>query len=826
MRVAVVGAGKMGLPLACQFARRGAHVVACDVRADVVEAINRAVSPIEEPGIQELLSEMVREGRLSASMNTSAAVSESDVVVVIVPVLLTSDQRADTSVIEAASRQIASHLKPGTLVSYETTLPVGGTRRLARILEESGLKAGEDFDVVFSPERVKSRFVLQRLTENAKVVGGITPQAAARGASFYAEYLGAPVEKVNSLETAELVKLAGMAYRDVNIALSNELAHYAEQVGVDFGVVMRAANSDGEAALLLPGIGVGGHCTPVYPNFLIRDGEERGIETNLTKLARTINDEQPRLTLDRLERVWGALKGHRVLILGLGFRPQVKEHICSPAFQLREELFRRGAQVYLHDPLYSDQEIRAHGFVPGSFSDSAVAAVFILNTAHETYQIMDFAVLAARGLKAVVDGRNLWTPDQVRQAGVLYLGVGRPQEKPESLSTHPSIPITRPLLGVEESVAVSRSIRTGWIAQGPQVVALEHEFAEYVGAPHACAVSAGTAALHLALLAVGVHSGDDVITVSHSFIATANAIRYCGATPVFVDIEPDTYNIDPSRIQAAITERSRAILCVHQVGMPCNLAEILEIGRRHRLPVVEDAACAIGSEILWKESWERIGKPHGDIACFSFHPRKLITTGEGGMLTTSNPEYDRQFRLWRQHGMSVTDTVRHGSKEVVFESYPVIGFNYRMTDMQAAVGREQLKRLPAIITRRRFLARRYREMLASLPGVTLPSEPSWARSNWQSYCVRLPKECNQRQVMQQLLDQGIATRRGVMCSHREPPYQGYTGQTLTESESAQDHTLILPLFHQMTHEDQEWITEALRAAVALPQEVNRTHASG
>jgi dTDP-4-amino-4,6-dideoxygalactose transaminase len=260
--------------------------------------------------------------------------------------------------------------------------------------------------------------------------------------------------------------------------------------------------------------------------------------------------------------------------------------------------------------------------------------------------------------------------------------------------------------------------------------------------------------------------------------------------------------------------------------MPCNLAEILEIGRRHHLPVIEDAACAIGSEILWKGGWERIGKPHADIACFSFHPRKLLTMGEGGMLTTSNPEYDRQFRVWRQHGMSVPATVRHGSKEVVFESYPVLGFNYRLTDLQAAVGREQLKRLPAIIDRRRLLARRYGEMLQSLPGLTLPLEASWARSNWQSYCVRLPMECNQRQVMQLLLDQGIATRRGVMCSHREPPYQGYTGQGLAESERAQDESLMLPLFHQMTDEDQERIAHALRAAVAPPQEVNRSHASG
>jgi nucleotide sugar dehydrogenase len=826
MRVAVVGAGKMGVPLACQFARRGAHVVACDVNAEIIETINRAICPIDEPGLPELLSEMVRAGRLSASTNTRAAVAESDVVVVIVPVLLTADYREDTSIIDAVSREIASALKPGALVSYETTLPVGGARRLAGILEESGLKAGEDFDVVFSPERVKSQFVLQRLTENIKVVGGITPKAAERGASFYAEYLGAPVENVNSLEAAELVKLAGMVYRDVNIALSNELARYAERVGVDFGVVLRAANTDGEAALLEPGIGVGGHCTPVYPHFLISDSEERGIGAKLAKLARSINDQQPSLILDRLERVWEPLKGHCVLILGLGFRPQVKEHTCSPAFQLREELHRRGAQVCLNDPLYSEKEIRLHGFVPGSLRETPVPSVIILNTAHETYRSTDFAALAAHGLKAVVDGRNLWAAERVQQVGLVYLGIGRPQKEPESGSARYSIPIARPLLGIEESIAISETIRSGWIAQGAQVSALEREFAAAVGAKHACAVSNCTAALHLALLATGLGPGNEVITVTHSFIATANSIRYCGATPVFVDIDPATYNINPSKIQEAITERTRAILCVHQMGMPCDLAAILEIGQRHGLPVIEDAACATGSEIFWKSEWERIGKPHGEIACFSFHPRKIITTGDGGMLTTSNPEFDRQFRLWRQHGMSVSDATRHGSKEVIFESFPVLGFNYRMTDMQAAVGREQLRRLPSIIKRRRWLADRYREMLAGISGLEVPQEPQWARTNWQSYCVRLPQECDQRQVMQRLLDQGISTRRGVMCAHREPPYRGSASQGLTESEKAQDHTIILPLFHQMTHEDQERIALALRAAVAAPQKLRPTHVSG
>src|SRR5262249_22730654 len=217
--------------------------------------------------------------------------------------------------------------------------------------------------------------------------------------------------------------------------------------------------------------------------------------------------------------------------------------------------------------------------------------------------------------------------------------------------------------------------------------------------------------------------------------ATANSIRYCGATPVFVDIEPRTFNIDPLLIEPAIGKRTRAILCVHQLGMPCDLSAIVDIARRRGLPVIEDAACAIGSEIRWNGAWERIGKPHGDIACFSFHPRKVITTGDGGMLTTTCDDWDRKIRLWRQHGMSVPDRVRHAAKEVVFESYPVLGYNYRMTDIQAAIGREQLKRLPELVARRRALADGYRELLAEVHGIELPVEPAWARSNWQSYCV-------------------------------------------------------------------------------------------
>jgi dTDP-4-amino-4,6-dideoxygalactose transaminase len=373
------------------------------------------------------------------------------------------------------------------------------------------------------------------------------------------------------------------------------------------------------------------------------------------------------------------------------------------------------------------------------------------------------------------------------------------------------IPIAKPWMDEESVAAASRAILSGWVTQGPEVEAFRQEFAVLVGATYACAVSSGTTALHLALLAVGVEPGDEVVTVSHSFIATAHSVRYCGATPVFVDIQPETFNMDPASLARAITPRTRAILCVHQLGMPCDLEAILRIGHAHGLPVVEDAACAVGSEIERAGSWERIGKPHGDIACFSFHPRKLITTGDGGMLTTANPEWDRQFRLRRQHGMDVSARIRHGSKEVIFESYPVLGYNYRMTDVQAAIGRVQLARLPLIAERHRFLATRYRRLLAELPGLRLPAEPAWARSNWQSYCVRLPEWCVQRSVMQELLDRGVASRRGVMCAHREPAYgDRRQTDTLRESEAAQDHCILLPIFHDLTEADQDYVVAVLQ----------------
>lgn len=377
------------------------------------------------------------------------------------------------------------------------------------------------------------------------------------------------------------------------------------------------------------------------------------------------------------------------------------------------------------------------------------------------------------------------------------------------------IPISRPVMGEPEIEAARRVIESGWTTQGPEVLAFEEEFARSVGAPYACAVSSCTTALHLALLVVGVRPGDEVVLPSHSFIATANAVRYCGATPVFVDIEPDTFNLDPVQVERAISSRTRALLAVHQMGLPADLRRLLAVARRFELPLVEDAACAAGSEILWNGQWQRIGRPHGDLACFSFHPRKVISTGDGGMVTTHRADWDRRLRLLRQHGMSVPDTARHAATQVIFEQYPVVGFNYRMTDLQAGVGRAQLQRLPSLVHERRAQARRYDELLAQVPGLERPREPNYARSNWQSYCVRLPEGVPQRQTMQAMLDAGIATRRGILCSHREPAYAGVaTPHPLVHSEAAQDRCILLPLYPGLSGHEQHRVAEALARACA------------
>ncbi len=375
------------------------------------------------------------------------------------------------------------------------------------------------------------------------------------------------------------------------------------------------------------------------------------------------------------------------------------------------------------------------------------------------------------------------------------------------------IPLARPALEEGDISAVVAVLRSGWLTQGPAVAAFEADFARAVGAPHAVAVSNCTTALHLALLAAGVGPGCEVITASHSFIATANAIHLCGASPVFADIDADTFNLAPEAVERLIGPRVKAILCVHQMGMPCDLPAILAIARRHDLAVIEDAACAIGSEIRIDGAWRPIGAPLSDAACFSFHPRKVLTTGEGGMIATARPDLAARCRSLRQHAMSVSDADRHAAASVTTESYAEPGFNHRMTDMQAALGRAQLPRLAATIGERRALADGYRARLRGTLAIRPPAEPGWARSNWQSYCVGLPAGADRPGVMQAMLDAGVATRRAIMSSHLEPPWRRARrdGQTISERISATH--LLLPLFAGMTADEQDIVVNALRAAL-------------
>jgi len=372
-----------------------------------------------------------------------------------------------------------------------------------------------------------------------------------------------------------------------------------------------------------------------------------------------------------------------------------------------------------------------------------------------------------------------------------------------------AIPIAKPYIGQEEETAVLQALRSGWLSQGPRVAEFEKQFGSFVGAKYAVAVSSCTTALHLAFIAAGIGPGHEVLCPSFSFIATADSIRYVGATPIFVDIDPLTYNMDPNRIEAAITPRTRAILAVHQVGLPAAMKEINEIAQRHNLLVIEDAACAIGSEYFGK----RIGAPHSWMACFSFHPRKILTTGEGGMITTNDEKVDARLRPLRQHAMTVSDVARHSAKQVVIESYDEVGYNFRMTDMQAAVGLVQLGRVPGFIERRRGLAARYTEEFNKLGWLVPPTEPPGCWHNFQAYMARVKKDApiGRDALMQALLDRGISTRRGIMAAHRELPYRDSRwDRELRETNAATDECLVMPLFHQMTEDQQEFVLESIR----------------
>lgn len=369
----------------------------------------------------------------------------------------------------------------------------------------------------------------------------------------------------------------------------------------------------------------------------------------------------------------------------------------------------------------------------------------------------------------------------------------------------------KPWMGADEVLALTEVIASGWVAQGPRVAEFEHAFADSVEAPYAVATSSCTTALHLALLVAGVGAGDEVIVPSFSFIATANSASYVGASVRFVDVDAITGTVTADGIAAAITPRTKAIIVVDQGGVPVDFTPIRALCDPLGIVVIEDAACGAGSRYR--------GRPVGasaELAAWSFHPRKLLTTGEGGMLTTSHSAWANRARLLREHAMSISATDRQSSTLAPAEEYAEIGFNYRMTDLQAALGLVQLGRLPEIVRRRRELAERYADELAQIPGIRAVQDPRWGTSNFQSYWIEIDESfaTNRDGVLEVLAAHDISARRGIMATHRQPAYRDIdVGDIpLPVTERLTDNTLILPLFHQLTDEEQRRVVDALHLA--------------
>ncbi|HEY2887316.1 MAG TPA: nucleotide sugar dehydrogenase [Candidatus Limnocylindrales bacterium] len=421
-RVTIVGAGKMGLPLAVQFSGHGWDVTAVDVQASVVDSINAGLNHVtEEPGLTEGVASAHAQGRLRATLDGAAAAATADVVVLIVPVMLNDEQQPDYRYMDAAVEAIAPGIHRGSLVIFETTLPVGDTRgRFApRLAAVSGLRSEEDFFVAFSPERLYSGSALKNLATYPKLVGGLGPESGARAAAFYGSVLDAEVVLMSSAEAAEFSKLADTTYRDVNIALANEFARYADRVGVDIQEVIAAANSQPYSHIHQPGLGVGGHCIPVYPHFLL----SRAPEMELVELSRRVNDGQIGLAIRTIQKALGGLEGVPVLVLGLTYRDGVKELAYSRALPLIERLAFHGAIVSAYDPLLSDAEIARSAATPYHWGTPSDARAIVTQTADPLFKGLDFELFPAA--EVLFDGRNSLR-DIALPGRVAYHGVGVP----------------------------------------------------------------------------------------------------------------------------------------------------------------------------------------------------------------------------------------------------------------------------------------------------------------------------------------------------------------------------------------------------------------
>ncbi len=417
----IVGMGKVGQPLSAWASSRGLRVTGVDIDPVVVEKVNAGHVSFDEQGMAPLIAKAVETGLLSATTDLATASASADAVIVIVPALVDERKQIDLSAVMSVTQTLAHCLPSGALVAYETTLPIGATRsKIAPVFTAEGRKIDEDIFIVYSPERIKSRQALWQFANVPKIVGAYGPSSREGGLDFYRRLFDRRVIDVGSLENAEAAKLVDMAYRDVNIALVNELSEYLAAAGVDIYTVIPAANTHRESHLHQPGVGVGGHCTPVYPWFMINDARRREKPLLLMESARAINDRQAERAVASVATALGEIPETRLMIMGLAFRPDVPNDTLSPAYLVRDAARRLGWQVLLCDPYFSDAYIGNAGFKPTRHDAPGHIDAVIMVTAHAAFLPLDFEGLARRGVKVFYDGRNAASSEETATAGIIY----------------------------------------------------------------------------------------------------------------------------------------------------------------------------------------------------------------------------------------------------------------------------------------------------------------------------------------------------------------------------------------------------------------------